>query len=244
MIPRNLAHVWIGPSPAPVEWMNTWPEKNPDWAYHIYDNDFLKNFDFACRPQIEYLYKKGTFAGAADIMRYEILHRFGGVIVEADSICLKPIAPIFGRDAAYTVYENEFIRGELVSPIMACEPGNQFVAALIEEIRRYKPSEIGAPWKYTGNLFLANMIKKHNPDIVIFPSYYFNPVHYTGVVSNQKDEAFAMQLWGTTKNAYQKPGLLARLKQRYYKRRAKLQRSLDKRRGKSGRKSITVEHDR
>ncbi len=51
-IPKRLGHIWIGPKPAPMTWMQTWPELHPDWEYTIYDNDFLCSYPFRLRAHI------------------------------------------------------------------------------------------------------------------------------------------------------------------------------------------------
>lgn len=204
-IPKKMAHIWIGPLNPPVEWMNTWKEKHADWEYTLYDNNFLKSFSFKNKKLIEKYYELGLYAGAADLMRYEILYEFGGCIAEADSICYENIEELFDKECAYTVYENEFVRGKLVSPILACEPKNEFVGQLINELNSLSLDELDDPWISTGNLFVAKMIEKYNPNITIFPSHYFIPVHYVGLVYEGNDKVYAKQLFGSTNYSYTKP---------------------------------------
>lgn len=204
-IPKKMAHIWIGPLLPPLDWMNTWKEKHQDWEYTLYDNDFLKNYNFKNRHLIEKYYELGLYAGVADLMRYEILYEFGGYIAAADSICYHNIEELLSKKCAYTVYENEFLRGKLVSPIMACEPKNKFVGQLIDELSLLNPNELDEPWISTGNLFVARMIEKYQPDIVIFPSHYFIPVHFKGLVYEGNDKIYAKQLFGSTHSSYIKP---------------------------------------
>ncbi|MEJ5150560.1 glycosyltransferase family 32 protein [Comamonas sp. MYb396] len=209
-IPKNLGHIWIGPRPAPLEWMNTWRDHHPDWSYTLYDNDFLSNFHFQTQKQIEEYLKRGQYAGVADLMRLEILYENGGLLAPADSICLRNTQNLFPQKRAYTVYENEFVRGELVSPIQACEPGNEFVKTLIEQLKSTDPNDLDEPWISTGNLFMAQMIKKLNPEITIFPSQILIPIHFTGVLYEGSDKPYAIQLFSTTQNTYKKNNVISR----------------------------------
>ncbi|MEQ5238558.1 glycosyltransferase family 32 protein [Proteus terrae] len=204
LIPKQLGHIWIGPNPKPIQWMNTWENKHTDWKYTVYDNNFLNNYHFKTRNLIEFYYKLGLYAGVADLMRYEILYEFGGFIPEADSICYHNTDELFTKKQAYTVYENEFIRGNLVAPIYACEPKNEFVGQLINELLQITPLDLDYPWISTGNFFVAKMIQKYNPDITIFPSHYFNPIHYEGIVYNGDDKIYSKQLFGSTSAKYKK----------------------------------------
>ena len=77
-IPRKLGHIWIGPKQQPSQWMQSWIERHPDWEYTLYDNDFLRNGTFRTRAQIDEYMKRGAYAGAADLLRFEILYAQGG----------------------------------------------------------------------------------------------------------------------------------------------------------------------
>jgi mannosyltransferase OCH1-like enzyme len=201
-IPKKIGHIWIGPRSVPEEWLKSWRDHHPDWSYTLYDNDFLASFPFRNRRLIDEYVKRGQFAGAADLMRYEILYEFGGFIPEADSFCVANTDELFQEAKAYTVYESEKVRPGLVSPILACERENRFVGVLIEELSRLSPYEIGQPWKTTGNRFVAQMIEKYQPDITIFPSHYFIPEHFTGETYEGDGKVYCQQMFGSTTKVY------------------------------------------
>jgi len=231
LIPKKLGHIWIGPLSPPLEWMNSWPNLHPDWDYQVYDNAFLLNEAFETQAQIDEYIKRGAYAGAADLIRYETLYRYGGFIAEADSVCLRNIDGLLtSGHSIYTVYENEFVRGELVSPILASTPGHPFLRLLIDEIKNISPAQLDTPWKQTGNLFVAMMIKLHQPAIKIWPSHYLIPQHHTGVGYEGSDEIYAEQFFGTTNKMYKAPNrstaLLERQRKLYKKIRKKMQKLL------------------
>ena len=211
-IPKRLGHIWIGPKPAPVKWMRTWPEKHPGWEYTIYDNDFLVGHDFRLRRLIDEYIWRGLYAGAQDMMRYEILHRYGGFMADADAICLHPVDELLDRPRAYTVYdrpETDRFRG--VCPILACEPGNPFVGAVIDRLAEVEPWELRKAEVSTGNRFLMSMIRRLKPSeeqLHIWPTHYFVPwqksdpsKHYDG-----PDRVYAEQKWATSTYAYNREG--------------------------------------
>ncbi len=197
-----MGHIWIGPLEPPSLWMKTWKDSHPDWEYRLYDNNFLSEFNFRTRHLIDKYYELEMYEGVADLMRLEILYEYGGFIPPADSWCYHNTDELFTEECCYTVYENEFIKGKLVSPILACEAGNRFVGTLIEELVKVKTENIDCAWKTTGNLFVAKMIEKYKPNIVIFPSYYFIPVHFEGLIYEGEGKVYAKQFFGTTRNKY------------------------------------------
>ncbi|SFS19547.1 glycosyltransferase family 32 protein [Yoonia litorea] len=207
-IPKRLGHIWIGPKPAPVNWMNTWPEKHPDWEYTVYDNDFLTGFPFRLRKQINEYFWRGLYAGVQDMMRYEILYRFGGFMADADAICLHPVDELLDQKRAYTVYdrpETDKFRG--VCPILACEPGNPFVGKIIETLASVPPEALRKAEVSTGNRFLMSKIREWQPnedDLKIWPTHYFVPwqksdpdAYYDG-----PDKVYAEQKWATSMYSY------------------------------------------
>lgn len=203
-IPRRLGHIWIGPKRAPEAWMRSWVEHHPDWDYTLYDNAFLESGDFRTRRQIDEYMKRGWYAGAADLLRYEILFTDGGYMAGADSICIHPIDELFDDNGTlYTVYENEFMRGQLVAPIVAAAPQHPFLELILSVLEKVPPAELDHPWRQTGNLFVAELIEKHQPDIVIWPSHVLIPEHFTGRRYNGPGKIYAHQTFGETTGAYE-----------------------------------------
>lgn len=218
-IPKTLSHIWIGPYEPPVYWMESWQNFNPDWNYGIFDNAYLQSRRFRCQSLIDEYMKRAAYSGVADLMRYEILFEKGGFIASADSLCLRSVNDLFTAPVAYTVYENEFLRGKLVSPVLACEPQNQFVGEIIKVLEQKRPEDLLEPWKSTGNLLVSKLIENLKPNIKIFPSHYFNPTHYDGLTYDGDGPVYAKQLFGSTTGKYvlaKKPGYFKARKIRKY----------------------------
>lgn len=206
-IPKLLWQIWVGPNPAPVKWMMSWPEKHPGWKYLVFDNAELDSRAFHNQHLIDEYRKRGQFNGVSDLIRYELLYEHGGFMPEADSVCINNTNELWNQhtEICYTVYESETLRPGYVSPILACNPQNQFVKTIIDTLHELEPADLQKQvWKSTGNAFLASMIEQHRPKIKIFPSYYFIPKHfkdkskgYTG-----PDKVYANQYWGSTRKTY------------------------------------------
>lgn len=220
-IPKRLGHIWIGPKPAPVEWMQTWIDNHPGWEYTLWDNEFLRNGKFRTRRQIDEYMERGSYAGAADLLRYEILFEHGGYLAEADSISLEPVDELLADGGTlYTVYENEFLRGKLVSPIMAAIPGHPFLDTILERLSAVPPEDLYHPWKQTGNLFIAELIEELEPDIIIWPSHTLIPVHFEGRVYRGPDKIYAHLIFGSTINAYERGSYFLRKREKKKTKRA------------------------
>jgi hypothetical protein len=62
--------------------------------------------------------------GVADMMRWEILHAAGGIVVDADSIALRPLDDHLLDCEAFACWENEIVRpGLIAAGYFGAEPG-------------------------------------------------------------------------------------------------------------------------
>lgn len=206
-IPKVIGHIWIGHLPPPTEWMASWREMHPDWEYRLYDNEYLFSRRWRHQALIHEYYRRGAYAGVSDLMRYELLHEFGGFLPEADSTCVRPTDELWTREAVYTVFENEVKKPGLVSPFLAAAPGHTYMHYINLRLqRRRTPDRLGPPWRSVGNRFLAKAIKaRPSDDLVIFPSHYFIPTHKTDESYQGEGPVFCEQHWGSTFGGYAKP---------------------------------------
>lgn len=86
MIPKVIHLIWIGPNPCPYNGnIKTYELNNPGWTVKVWGNN-----DIMLRNQ-RIFDMMNSWPAKADVMRLEILYRHGGVYVDADSLCLKPI---------------------------------------------------------------------------------------------------------------------------------------------------------
>lgn len=201
VIPKIIHQLWIGPKPAPTKWMQTWRDKNPGWLYRLWTEKEILAEKWVNQKHIDYYMDRQIWHGVSDVCTYEILYNYGGFMMGADSVCLLPIDELFTDDYdSYGVYEQEQIRPGLISPLLASVKGGKFAAELIEGLHRL--NRVGEPWMSTGNKYMGDMYSKTKQNVKIFPSYYFNPEHLTGLKYEGKDKVYANQMWGTTKNTY------------------------------------------
>lgn len=197
MIPKKIHQIWLGPKQTPSQWMKSWPDHNPGYGFHLWRHPHQRLIN---QKQFDYYYQREMYHGAADVYRYEILLKYGGFVAPADSECLQSIDPLMTSEhKCFACYESEVMRPGLISPHLACNPGEPLMIELIKEIGKLDPP--GEPYKETGNYLLTKLILTGKFKIKIYPSHYFIPYHYTGHFT-KKHPIFAIHHWGTTKNKY------------------------------------------
>jgi mannosyltransferase OCH1-like enzyme len=201
-IEKKMTHIWIGPKPAPTKWMNTWPEKHPDWEYSVFTDEMLWARKWKNQALMEHYYQMKKYAGAHDLIRYELIYEQGGFWPAADSVCLENTEELFTSpsDHAYTVYESEKAKPGYCSPILAANPGNEVVGAIIDHLHKLKPSQLNPhPFMSTGNYFLSQFLPQYKDKVTIWPSYTLIPQWYGSKTRyDGPGKVYAEQYFGST----------------------------------------------
>lgn len=95
-IPAILHLVWVGPHPRPVvldQYISQWKTLMPEWTVRVWGNEDinLEEFDQETLSLIE---KAQTGVQKADIMRYHIVFKYGGVYMDADVEPFQSLHPL------------------------------------------------------------------------------------------------------------------------------------------------------
>jgi GT2 family glycosyltransferase len=205
-IPKIIHQLWIGEKPAPIKFMNTWKEKNPDFEYIFWNEDEFKkrNITFKCQEKIDSMEE---INGKADIMRWELLYKYGGVFLDADSICIEPIDSELLNKKCFAGWEQEEVRpGLIATGTMGFPKKHPLVKAAIRWILNNETNQSKGnmmAWMSVGPGLLTRMFNTGEfNDLHIFPCYTFLPIHLTKLEYKGHGKIYAFQAWGSTKQTY------------------------------------------
>ena len=208
MIERKLHITWIGDmSKCPRKLIQTWRDKNPKFEFKLWDNDAVFGRKWVNSKRIQ---EAADWNGKADIIRYEILYRYGGILVDADSQCLQAIPETLLEGGTWCGLENETCRGDLLAAgYMGSPKGGLFVKKCIERIygTPFDPKQMS--WQQFGP-GLVTQIHYENPGLLkVLPSHLFCPMHYTGnpspTAAGNEQDIIASQMWASTFQSYGNP---------------------------------------
>jgi mannosyltransferase OCH1-like enzyme len=204
MIPKIIHFIWVGDeTKRPDNCINTWVKQHPGWDIRLWDNEELENNDWINRDHMAAMFGC-ELNGVADMMRWEILYTHGGIVLDADSVCLRPLDEELLDCPAFACWESEIARpGLIAAGYFGCEPANPLVGQIITDIAAERSVVHDLAWKTVGPQRLTDTYRKYAyTPMRIYPSHYFIPQHFSGLTYQGKDTVYAHQLWGSTRGAY------------------------------------------
>lgn len=175
LIPKIIHQIWLGGA-VPEKFyllMETWKKHHPEWEYKLWTDSDMELFPFTNRKAFDLAKNLGT---KADILRYEILYHFGGVYVDVDFECIKPLDPF--------IFANAFFAGIsgydcLGNAIIGAKPHLPLFKKLCAIINQYEVEKLSNPWSYTGPLFFTRQVylylKQGSEKACVYPTLFFHP---------------------------------------------------------------------
>jgi hypothetical protein len=173
----------------------TWMDRHPNWEFRVWrleDLRWLRNqrlFDRA-RP----------FSQKADLARYEIINRFGGVYLDTDMECLRPIEPLVDGCAFFSGREPA---GNVAAGIFGAIPSHPIMQEVICRLPVSclvnPPDQLGLT---TGPQLLDRTIREGawegKPGVRVFPPAFFYPYDFYEPWRHEETfpRAYAAHHWG------------------------------------------------
>lgn len=186
-IPKIIHQIWVGPHPFPQEalaWQETWIALHPDWEYKLWTNEDVAQLEFDNKV---YYDQAKNWGEKADILRYEILYRFGGLYADIDQSCLKPFDVLHHTCDFYTgihamplitVKGNNKLR--IANGVIACIPGHPIMSQVVNQVKKERANSNllarTGPDFFTKviNQVLKSSLEAGNCDVIL-PANYFYP---------------------------------------------------------------------
>lgn len=79
MIPKTIHYAWFGPKEMPADMMRLidgWRKVMPDYEFILWNES---NFDVSYTPYLREAYASDNFAFVVDVVRFNVLYRYGGI---------------------------------------------------------------------------------------------------------------------------------------------------------------------
>jgi len=233
MIPRIIHRIWLGAKPLPEEHLyygETWRRNHRDWEMRLWRDEDLPSLDLGSA-----LERGRHYAERANVLRYELLRRFGGVYVDTDVESLRSIEPLLDGVSAFAGYVRP---GTIGNSVLGSTPGHPAFERASQEASRRVGTEKNSITA-TGPRFLTGLLRDF-PDVKLFDPQVFYPYdwHEKRPAPSEFGEAYAAHHWAMTGreeslDAAGDSDYLRRKVLALRRRRAKADRRTEKARGKA-----------
>ena len=209
MIPIFMYHIWIGDKPFPSDYINflkKWRLLYPDYNFIFWDNQLVESSDILSSDIEQYYYGDYNIGLKADLLRFKILEKFGGIYVDVDTEPLKRMPDEILNYNFFSGYQpnNEIAIGIMGSKVN--EPLVSFyVDSVLENIKKFTyngkvSSEI---WKISGPEFFNQFLNLYldNPLYKFYDIKYFYPYAWYEMERRNEDfnitspESYSVHHW-------------------------------------------------
>lgn len=162
-IPRLRHRIWLGDAPLPDDYHRFevgWARLHPGWESHLWTEA-----DAPSPPGIE---RARTHAERADLIRYEVLRRHGGVYCDTDVEWLRPVDELLAGVQAFAAYE---IPGRLCNAVIGAVPGHPAFVRAVELAERTVGT--GVYPSATATTFLTGILERDASATLFGPERFY-----------------------------------------------------------------------
>jgi peptidoglycan/xylan/chitin deacetylase (PgdA/CDA1 family) len=173
-LPRVFHRVWLGDQPMPEEFVRfgeSWMAKHPGWTMRLWTDANVPSLI----NQAEFDAGRNA-AQKGDVLKYELVYRFGGVYVDTDMECLRNIEPLLRDVDAFAAWESQ----ECVNvAIFGAVRGHGALREVIDRLpASFAAEQPGRQDLSTGPGLFTEVVHGHT-DVVLYGPELFYPYHFS-----------------------------------------------------------------
>lgn len=159
-IPRIFHFIWLGADPLPQHLLRNlqkWRAMHPTWKVKLWTDANIPS-----KLYNQYVFDRvQKNAQRADVLRYEIVFRYGGVYMDLDFEPLQNIEPLLGGVEAFVAYENDLF---ICNGAFGAVPEHRLTRALVANLRsQYFKYRKGTINQQTGPHYMTWLVSKLRP---------------------------------------------------------------------------------
>jgi len=184
VFPKIIHQIWIGPNKRPDVWMDSVRQFCADYGYEyrLWSEPEIDALGLVNKAQYDAMH---ALSGKANIARYEILFRFGGTYIDADSVVINPS----GLDALISDFDADLGCGREPNPellangVLLAQINSRFLAECIDVLPTRNMA--GPSWKTCGPQLITDIYAAKNQEfnVRVYPSECFYPIRWHGLKS-------------------------------------------------------------
>jgi len=192
---KKIHQIWVGPSPIPqksIQFIENIKSLHPDYEYRLWCDSDLTPENFS---NLDYIHSTPVYAQKADIMRYEILYKHGGIYLDIDFEVFKNLTELLTHDFV-VCNEDSNINSYMTNAFIYSVAMNPNLKKCVENIKNcalggsVNVAIATGPWYFRQNISLEGA--RVLPTIVIYPTHYSQKGYRPSIFL---EETYAMHHW-------------------------------------------------
>lgn len=172
--PRIFHRVWLDEEERPefAAWRQRLAELHPRWEIRTYQDskelDWLKHLDL-----FRELLETDPFGRAPDLLRYELLWKFGGCYIDTDFEPLRPMDELFEDLRPFAAWESD---RTMCTALLAAPPKHPAIGVLLDGVVERLEATKGKPANEAIGPEYATALWRERADVRRLPPWTFYPV--------------------------------------------------------------------
>src|ERR1700722_1972322 len=161
-IPATIHRVWLGGEEMPDDrrrFGEMLAERHRGWEIRLWSDGDLEMLGVTAADRE----RSRSHTELSNLVRYEVLHRFGGVYLDTDVECLRPLTPLLRGTRAIAVLD---ATGRVGTSILGALAGNQLFARAARLARRTLGT--GADESLADGPYFLSLLLEQEPGFAIF----------------------------------------------------------------------------
>jgi SAM-dependent methyltransferase len=181
LIPRIAHFIWFGQAPGWVNYnIDAFKDKNPDWEIKVHTN-----LDLLPKELSELADKSPRACQKSDILRYWVVHQYGGVYLDSDMYVVKSLNQLLGTDIFLIALGD----GRIQNGVLGAVADSPVLGSVLDEIQGAENREIMGDRCVFGPTLWTRL--RQSRKFTVLPSYYFEPF---------TTKASAIKFWKSTES--------------------------------------------
>lgn len=192
-MPRILHFVWIGDDPIPPErqsCIDSCIKAHPGWDVRVWRDvaDFgllhNKRAFYGADKLAPTTWPHARFQIASNVLRFEVMLRYGGLFFDTDIVCLRSLEPLIQRvedEGKAGMLGWEIERRWLGEAVIASVPSAPFMQRIVDNLEPWAFKRAGKPATCTvGPQYVTPILKGTDElaDVLVMPQSAFFPARY------------------------------------------------------------------
>lgn len=187
MIPKRIYYIWLGEGEKPASVMAniaTWRKYNPSYDIVEINED---SYDLDSHPFVKMAYQNRQWAFASDVIRLDVIWRYGGIYMDTDVEIIRPLDSLITHHAFWGMENSDSVNS---GSLFGAEAGYVTLQRLLDLYAKMDfklnqlPKMITVPIVtkilVEQGLVHKNQEQRLNDGAVVYPTQAFAPLHYWG----------------------------------------------------------------